>query len=226
MKEQFKNPVWSALNETHKHLSIDYKLGKFYDPEVCNFGAFPENKQTESTINNYAKLTDDFYVVGKEKPLFDAEKINLIREVSCNQMVLKKIKEPFYKDEIIKLNESHIKEVYDLVWLVMPGYYKKQTFNLGSYYGIFKENKLVAITGERLQSNIFIEVSAVVTHPSHIGNGYAKQLVAHTTKHILKQNKVPILHVAENNKRAISLYKKIGYEILQKIVWRNFVSKK
>jgi hypothetical protein len=34
---------------------------------------------------------------------------------------------------------------------------------LGDYYGIFKDNKLVAVTGERMKVNAFTEVSAIVT---------------------------------------------------------------
>jgi hypothetical protein len=34
---------------------------------------------------------------------------------------------------------------------------------LGNYYGIYKDDQLVAVTGERMQMGDFIEVSAV--HP-------------------------------------------------------------
>ncbi len=223
MNKKFNNPVWSALNETHQHLAINYKGMKFYNPEICPFGAFTELDKSKNAINEYSRLTENFFVVG-EKPFFN-NPITLTREVICNQMILETLNEPKYNDTIIKLTPNHINEVYDLVWLVMPGYYKKLTFTMGNYYGIFKNNKLVALTGERLQSNTFIEVSAVVTHPEYTGNGYAKQLVAHTSKHILEQNKTAILHVAEDNINAIRLYEKLGYVSHHKITWRNFDSK-
>lgn len=220
MDKKFKNPVIAALNETHKHLAIDYNGMKFYKPDTCSFGAFTEIAKTKEAINKYATLTQNFFVVG-ERPNFDT-KITLIKEVTCSQMVLENLIEPAYESEIIKLNQLHMDEVYDLVWLVMPGYYEKKTFTMGNYYGIFKNEKLVAVTGERLQSNTFIEVSAVVTHPEHTGNGYAKQLVAHTSKNIFLQEKTPILHVAKSNYKAINLYEKLGYEINDEIVWRNY----
>ena len=74
----------------------------------------------------------------------------------------------------------------------MPGFYQKRSFELGNFYGIFKNNKLISITGQRMQTDSFIEVSAVVTHPDFTKKGFAKQLVAHTTKEILKENKLPI----------------------------------
>jgi hypothetical protein len=64
-------------------------------------------------------------------------------------------------DTIIKLEESH-REDLGLVKIVYPAYFKSKTATLGNYYGIYKDNQLVAVTGERMQMNDFIEVSAVI----------------------------------------------------------------
>ncbi|MDA9056995.1 GNAT family N-acetyltransferase [Flavobacteriaceae bacterium] len=82
----------------------------------------------------------------------------------------------------------------------------------------FKDGKLVSISGQRMQSDDFIEVSAVVTHPDFTRRGFAKQLVAHTTKEILKHNKLPILHTDKGN-TAIPLYEKLGYKITRDMNW-------
>ncbi|WKX75861.1 GNAT family N-acetyltransferase [Zobellia laminariae] len=92
---------------------------------------------------------------------------------------------------------------------------------MGKYFGIFKNGKLVAITGQRMQTNLFIEVSAVVTHPQYTRQGLAKQLIAHTTKEILKENKTPILHTNKGN-LAISLYAKLGYELTRDMNWWSY----
>ena len=105
--------------------------------------------------------------------------------------------------------------------LVQPGYFKRKTALLGNYYGIFKNDVLVAVTGERMQMNDFVEVSAVVTHPNHTGKGYAKQLVVYTVNEIFKQNKTPYLHVIEDNKGAIQLYEKLGFSTRRKISFWN-----
>jgi len=224
MKEELKNPVWRALTEAQQEYAITYNGVAFFNADVCNFGAFIDKNNTIKALDSYGALTDDFYIVGEQPEFSDV--FFLKKEVPCFQMVLKDLKEPLYKEEIVLLDSSYIEEVYNLIWLVMPGYYKRKTFTLGSYYGIIKEGKLVAITGERLQSDIFIEVSAVVTHPDYTGRGYAKQLVSYPTEEILKKNKLPILHVAKSNSKAISLYEKLGYEILQTVIWRNFIAKK
>jgi predicted GNAT family acetyltransferase len=125
-----------------------------------------------------------------------------------------------YKDEIVKLEERHREALLALVKIVYPEYFKSKTADLGNYYGIFKENQLVAITGERMQMDAFVEVSAVITHPQHTGQGYARQLVAHTANAILTQNKIPFLHVAKANIGAVKLYEKLGFEIRREIsIW-------
>jgi predicted GNAT family acetyltransferase len=106
----------------------------------------------------------------------------------------------------------------------MPGFYRKRGFEMGKYFGIFKDAKLVSITGQRMQSNDFIEVSGVVTHPNYTKRGYAKQLVAYTTKAILKENKLPILHTNKGNP-AIGLYQKLGYKLTREMNWWLFRKK-
>ena len=89
---------------------------------------------------------------------------------------------------------------------------------MGDFFGIFKDGKLVSISGQRMQSDDFIEVSAVVTHPDYTRRGFAKQLVAHTTKEILKQHKLPVLHTDKGN-TAIPLYEKLGYKFTRDMNW-------
>src|SRR5215467_14789961 len=99
--EKLDNPVWYSLSEIHKDISINYHDVKFYDPSYCPFGGFIENNQVVSQIDDYSKLTNDFFVVGK-KPLF-SEKISLKNELICLQMILDEKIETNSNEEIIKL---------------------------------------------------------------------------------------------------------------------------
>ncbi|WP_408032593.1 GNAT family N-acetyltransferase [Tenacibaculum xiamenense] len=215
------NPVWQALSETHNSYAIEYDGVKFYNPEVCPFGGFTKIGKTKEAMESYSKICDDFFIVGNHpiKP----STLTLDKTVICDQMVLSQLNQPEYTHSIEKLTEQHIDELYELVWLVMPGYFKKRTFEMGDYYGIFIDNTLAAVTGERMQMNDYIEVSAVVTHPNHIRKGMAKQLVAYTSQRILEKNKIPILHVAQKNTGAIKLYEKLGFKSIRKMTWRHYV---
>ncbi|HXR79700.1 MAG TPA: GNAT family N-acetyltransferase, partial [Saprospiraceae bacterium] len=82
---------------------------------------------------------------------------------------------------------------------------------MGDYYGIWQQDELVAISGERMRMNGLTEISAVVTHPEFTGRKYAQQLVAHVAKKNIEVGIIPFLHVAESNERAIGLYHKLGF---------------
>jgi len=219
LDEQLKNPVWYSLKETHKKFAVEFDGVLFFNPEVCTFGSFFDNTKTTKASNEYLKKSEKFFFVSEnETPVIDDSKAFLEKKIDGCQMVLNKLTSVLITEKIVLLDETHIDEVYDLIWLVMPGYYEKRTFEMGKYFGIFKDGKLVSITGQRMQTNHFIEVSAVVTHPSYTKKGLAKQLIYHTTQEILKENKKPILHTNKGN-FAISLYQKLGYELTRDMNW-------
>jgi ribosomal protein S18 acetylase RimI-like enzyme len=216
------NPVWYSLNEVHGNYSINYDSLKCYHPDFCPFGAFENNNDIAANIDEYAKLINNFFIVGN-KPQF-SKSLVLKNELVCLQMVMDRTIDMQIGEDIIKLNHNYEEELFKLVNLVQPGYFKNKTVQLGDYYGIFKNGNLVAVTGERMKMNDFVEVSAIVTHPDHTGKGYAKQLIAYTVNKILSQNKTPYLHVAETNLGAIKLYEKSGFETRRKISFWNLIA--
>jgi len=213
------NPVWYSLSETHREFAINYGSIKFYHPDFCPFGGFSKIDNTADHIDDYAKLVDNFFVVGEKPPLSLVTKLK--KELICLQMVIENKIGSATGDDIKKLNGEYADDLYNLVDLVQPGYFKRKTELLGGYYGIFKNDQLVAATGERMKMDDHTEVSAVVTHPDHTGKGYAQQLVAYTVNKIFDENKMPCLHVAEINTRAIKLYEKLGFKTRRKISFWN-----
>jgi len=220
--EKLDNPVYYALIEMHKHLAIDYNEIKFYQPNYCSFGGFIKLDNSETAIEKYSELTGNFYVVG-DKPNFN-NKVKLKNELVCNQMILDKAYPIKTTEQIIELQTTTQKaDLLNLVNLVQPGYFKNKTSEMGSYYGIYKNDRLVAVTGERMKMNEFTEVSAVVTDPLYTRKGFAKLLVSFTCNKIFDEGKIPYLHVAETNNIAIKLYEKLGFRTRRKISFWNFV---
>ena len=213
------NPVWYSLAEAHKEYAINHSGIKFYHPDYCPFGGIITTKNIEKPIVEYATLADSFFIVGHQPKL--PSHLVIKKELVCLQMVIhNKIDIPI-KDHITPLTPEHAPELFDLVTLVQPGYFRPKTRLLGSYYGIFKNGQLVSVTGERLKMNDFTEVSAVVTHPDHLGQGYAKQLIAHTVNNLFHKNSRPYLHVAATNSSAIGLYEKLGFTKRREISFWN-----
>ncbi|MBB1646711.1 GNAT family N-acetyltransferase [Sphingobacterium sp. UME9] len=223
--EKLDNPAWYSLIETHHFFASNHSQNaKFYHPQYCTFGGFINQKKVDIEIDQYALLADSFYVVG-EKPILSS-KVELKNELVCNQMLLNQAPEVDMSEQIIELKTVGQKiDLFELVNLVQPGYFKANTPELGRYFGIYKNSKLIAVTGERMKMNNYTEISAVVTDPYHTGKGYAKQLIAHTSSKIFNENKVPYLHVAETNIGAIKLYEKLGFYTRRKISFWNLIKK-
>ncbi len=217
--DKLDNPCWYSLSETHASFSVMCDDVKFYQPDYCPFGAFNAIQSAAKYIDEYSSLTDNFYVIG-ERPLLSGA-VSLKYELICLQMLIENNIETNMQENIVALTGEHANALQKLVDLVQPGYFKKKTHLLGSYFGILKNNELVAVAGERMQMNDFIEVSAIVTHPAFTGRGFAKQLIAHTVSSIFKKNKTPYLHVVESNTTAISLYKNLGFKERRKMSFWN-----
>jgi len=218
-ENKLDNPVWNSLSETHGGFVLDYGNIKFYHPDYCPFGGFINSQSTLEASNQYSVATDNFFIVGEKPEISNSLKI--VKELICLQMIVYNKIELSITEYIVKLTEEHNDKLVHLVNLVQPGYFKNKTASLGNYYGIFKEDQLVAITGERMKMNDFTEVSAIITHPDHIGKGYAKQLIAHCVNNIFSENKIPYLHVVESNIGAIGLYEKLGFVTRRKMSFWN-----
>jgi ribosomal protein S18 acetylase RimI-like enzyme len=217
------NPVWHSLCESHQGFAVDYNCIKFYHPDYCPFGGFENPKGISPHIDEYSGMVDNFFIVG-EKPEF-SNQLELKKELVCLQMIINDRIDFPIKENIIALTSEHMDSLFHLVDSVQPGYFKRKTALLGNYFGIFKNDELIATTGERMKMNAFVEVSAIVTHPNHTGQGYAKQLIAHTVNNIFDQNKKAYLHVVENNIGAIKLYEKSGFTTRRKISFWNITSR-
>jgi len=213
--EKLDNPVWYALSESHRAFAIFQNNVQFYQPNYCPFGAFTKQENMTEALAEYANLTNNFFIVG-QKPIYP-NSLFLQQELVCLQMIIEQPIQIPINNPIKLLTKADMPALFNLVNLVQPGYFRKDTAALGNYYGIFQNEELVAVTGERMQMNAFIEVSAVVTHPQHTRKGYAKQLIAHTVNNIFAQGKMAFLHVAATNIGAIALYESLGFTPRRKI---------
>lgn len=213
--DKLDNPAWHSLNETHQSFAIGDDEIKFYQPLVCPFGGInSKHPDLISFFKKHLELNSFFIIV--DKPI-ETPGLVLEKELVCLQMVCSIPIKMQFTENIILLKELHKKQLIGLVNLVQPGYFKEGTWLMGNYYGIYKNEQLVSVAGERMKMDGFTEISAVVTHPDFTGKGFAKQLVAHAANKNFDYCRVPYLHVAETNTAAVGLYKKLGFATRRKI---------
>ena len=214
MKDLLQQPVFNALLTVDSHFNKGNRQVKFFDKEVSPFVDFemgykngfrdlhdllPEERKILFASSTEIAQPDGWEILKTIKGLqFIYEKENVIENNFLN---------------IIPLNRINVAEMVSLAKLTVPGPFDKRTIEFGSYFGIFENEKLVSMSGQRLHIENYTEISAVCTHPEHTGKGYAFQLLQHQINIILKENKIPFLHVWEENLRAIEIYKRLGFKV-------------
>jgi len=214
VKDLLHNPVYHALLSGDRHLSFGNEQVKYFDEQVSPFAGFdPEYK------NGFAELYE--MLPSGRKILYAIPSIitqpagwQVQHEIKGLQFVYEsnsKMKTQF--PDVKPLSEIHVEQMVQLAKLTRPGPFGIRTIDFGSYFGIFDNEKLVAMTGQRLHVEHYTEISAVCTHPDYTGKGYAYTLLQHQLQLILQQDQQPFLHVREDNQRAIALYQRLGFTI-------------
>lgn len=213
MKEVLDNPVYHALCTGDAHLTLGTENVKYFDEEVSPFAGFNE------TYNSGFEDLHDLLPAGR-KILYATRKTSkkpkqweVLHEIEGLQFVYEGESNPYTNSErLVALNKNHAEEMVQLAALTKPGPFNLRTIEFGYYFGIFEDNRLVAMAGQRLHAGDYSEISAVCTHPDYLGKGFAASLIEHQLCLIRDQNKIPFLHVRADNFRAIALYERLHFK--------------
>jgi ribosomal protein S18 acetylase RimI-like enzyme len=112
--------------------------------------------------------------------------------------------------EAVLLGGADVPEMLELTARTKPGPFLPRTFELGTYLGIRREGRLVAMAGERLHPAGWTEISAVCTDEAWRGQGLAARLIRAVGAGIRARGEVPFLHALATN-AAIGLYEELGF---------------
>jgi ribosomal protein S18 acetylase RimI-like enzyme len=113
--------------------------------------------------------------------------------------------------EAVPLGLADVPEILDLIARTQPGPFLPRTVELGTYLGIRRDGKLVAMAGERLHPRGWTEISAVCTDKAWRGQGLAGRLVRAVGAGIRARGEIPFLHAVATNP-AIALYERLGFQ--------------
>lgn len=228
MSHLLDNPVWSALLTHNRHLGTMSDLTCHFDPEVSPFAALAtadpallENLYAAIPFENPVALVSNIPLnsTGKWK--------RLVRMEGC-QMIYdgpKPVESDDVAEPVMSLSEQFVFQMLALTELTKPGPFLSKTIQFGHYEGIFSNDKLIAMAGQRLHFEGFAEISAVCTDPGHLGKGYARKLLQRQVARILEASETPFLHVKADNYRAIEIYKSLGFK-LRSSMFFDFLDKK
>jgi ribosomal protein S18 acetylase RimI-like enzyme len=215
MSHLLDNMIWNALITGNKSLGVIHGDVAHFYPDIAPFAGMKELTKENSDQLHALLPADRRVAVSYFGELgWDKSKWEILRHMDCCQMVYEQPVSSFVTGQtglIQALTDEHIPQMLELTRLTKPGPFFERTILFGNYVGIFKNEQLVAMTGQRMHPAPYLEVSAVCTHPDHRGQGYAKALMLYVMKGILDQSFIPFLHVLSDNTGAIRLYESIGF---------------
>jgi GNAT superfamily N-acetyltransferase len=215
MNDVLTNAVWHSLLNAHASYADEHGAARRYDPDVSVFHGIDE--PSDDAWNDLAALgTNGVVVLFRESPLaeppagwkvlFAGEGHQMVRKSSDADV-------PELPDiaTMRALIDDDIPAMVDLVARTEPGPFRPRTIDLGGYVGIFHDDALVAMAGQRLHPPGYVEVSAVCTDPSARRRGYASIVTVAVADAIAESGDTPMLHVADDNPNARAVYEQLGF---------------
>ncbi len=165
------NVIWQALTTRDAQFAESHEEARRFIPEVGPLGAFREEgpRGYESLIGLVATsdtvgvFLDESY---QSRPGWEfvvgAPLLQMVADNGSSSHGLTTMSEHGIP-ELVELATQDSPEMIELTTLTKPGPFGTRTHELGTYLGIRREGKLVAMAGERLKVPGHTEVSAVCT---------------------------------------------------------------
>ncbi len=218
MKQILDNPAWHALRTHNRPLGSVQGGSAYFLPEVSPFVAV-EGLALDGLPALYDAVPFDSNVIFVcNENVKIPRPWRLLVAVKGYQMLYYGPASPqTHGPAVTPLTTEHVPEMISLTSLTAPGPFSTETIRFGHYEGVFDDGRLVAMAGQRMNPEGFAEISAVCTHPDHLGKGYARHLLLRQVNRIQQHGEQPFLHVKADIARAIGVYESVGFEIRTEI---------
>jgi ribosomal protein S18 acetylase RimI-like enzyme len=211
-------PVWSALESRQATLCVGNHLARRFAPGFGPFAAArDERPEALEALEELIAPCERLILLQADEGAVPRGAI-AERRAAGVQMVLKALKPADGRAAVVRLGPADVPEMRALADLTKPGPFEARTHELGAFYGVRDRGRLIAMAGERMKLNGFVEVSAVCTHPDYRGHGYAAQLTSIVSSQIAERGETAFLHAYATNTRAIALYEALGFAVRREMI--------
>lgn len=213
-------PIWAALTTKQAHLGYGDALARRYHPDVAPFAALAcETPAACQALLQLLLPHEQAAVLRSDEPVGPVDGLQITHAGVIHQMIARHREEGSADDrDVIRLSDADAKDMLDLAQKTKPGPFGKRTGEMGNYIGIREQGRLIAMAGERMRVDGYVEISAVCVDEDYRGRGLAGRLIKVLRRKIEQRRDTPFLHVFSNNTSAIGLYERLGFELRRTFV--------
>lgn len=210
-----ENPIWQAATTRQKEFAYGKSQVRRFAVDVLPFAGLQDHSAEAIAALTEMVTPGERVWLFEEPPALHAAEWREVRRIPGYQMLCERLiperGQGMGVESVMLDPKADAAEMVALKAIAFPGFFGPRTPELGRYRGIRVKGELVAMAGERLAVPGYREVSAICTHPAHLGHGYAQRLTREATAAILEDGDLPFLHVAGENGAALHIYEQLGY---------------
>jgi ribosomal protein S18 acetylase RimI-like enzyme len=209
------NPILNALRTDHSLLAIAEGHARRYPAPIGPLAGAPD--QSRASYDALRELAGRGGMIGlflHDPPSLPADwslfRGGMLTQMICRTPNLELAGGLENSVKLRRLQSTDVPAMMELAKLTEPGPFRERTFELGNFYGIFMDERLLAMAGQRMRMPGYVEVSAVCTRPEARGRGFAAIVMREVMRDIASEGRVPFLHAFDDNP-AVRLYQKLGF---------------
>ena len=207
--DTFDNVIWSALSGSQRAISLGNERIRRYAPGFPLIMAFADLANPDfAAIAPHCPAGEKLYCCGWNGPMPAGWKLEVDAAVAVMSW---RGGMPEIDPRAVRLTEDDVPGLYHLFETCKPGPFATRLMEIGEWWGVFEDGRLVAMAGERMHAGNWREISGVATLPEAQGKGYARLLTERVIASQRSRGLETFLHVFPGNTRAVELYKRMGF---------------
>jgi ribosomal protein S18 acetylase RimI-like enzyme len=207
------HPIWSALTTGQAQLAQNNDRARRYPADVAPFADMVDMSPESFIALRDLMQPGEMAVLFTPEPVSVPSHFEVLLAKTGEQMIGTPADTSSETTEIVRLDESDVPAMAELVARTNPGPFAARTHTLGTFLGIKIGGRLAAMIGERMKPGNYTEMTGICVHPEFRGRGYAQVLMGEIAKQIVVRGEIPFLHVYSDNSSAIALYRRQGMTV-------------
>jgi ribosomal protein S18 acetylase RimI-like enzyme len=206
-------PAWSALNSRHARFAQVSGGARRYDPTIAAFAATRDDAEVDiAALGNMIGPGETAVFLQADAVVLPPGLVRM-QELAAVQMIGNGAFEPVDDARVELLGLPDAAEMLALATLTRPGPFTARALELGRFWGVRQDGRIVAMAGSRMAAEGYVELSGVCTHPDVRGQGLGRLVSRHVAGQLSAGGDAVFLHCYAANVPTIRLYESVGFSI-------------